>query len=273
VSTMDPYGTTNKLDETVLQAIVTRLEARGNHPFFARMLHEYLDAMQIETAHTVLDMGCGTGVVARTIARRPGFAGQVTGIDLSPYLTDVATRLATEDGVSARVTFRIGDTRRLDFPDATFDAVVAHTLMNHVDDPVAVVKEAARVLKPGGRVGIFDSDFSTIAFNHPDPTQGKAYDDALINALVTNPRIMRQMPRVLRTAGLELVVAFPYVLADIGTADYWLASVESYRKLLPQGGTMTAAEADAWADALRQDSEAGVFFGACNFYSYVAKRS
>jgi len=42
--------------------------------------------------------------------------------------------------------------------------------------------------------------------------------------------------------------------------------------LLPQGGTMTAAEADAWADALRQDSEAGVFFGACNFYSYVAKR-
>lgn len=75
MSTMDPYGTTNQLDDTVLHAIVTRLEARGNHPFFARMLHEYLDAMQIETAYTVLDMGCGTGVVARTIARRPGFAG------------------------------------------------------------------------------------------------------------------------------------------------------------------------------------------------------
>ena len=131
----------------------------------------------------------------------------------------------------------------------------------YVDDPVAVVKEAARVVQPGGRVGIFDSDFSTIAFGYPNPAQGKSYDDALIKALVTNPRIMRQMPRVLRAAGLELVAAFPYVLADIGQADYWLASVESYRRLLPQGGTMTAEEADAWADALLQDSEAGVFFG------------
>jgi len=41
--------------------------------------------------------------------------------------------------------------------------------------------------------------------------------------------------------------------------------------LIPQGGTMTAAEARAWADALLQDSGAGVFFGACNFYSYIAK--
>ena len=113
---------------------------------------------------------------------------------------------------------------------------------------------------------------SLFSLNHPDPTQGKAYDDALINALVTNPRIMRQMPQVLRTAGLELIAAFPYVLADIGKADYWLASIESYRRLIPQGGTMTAEEAGAWADALLKDSEAGVFFGACNFYSYVAKR-
>jgi len=217
-------------------------------------------------------MGCGTGMVARTIVQRPGFAGTVTGIDLSPALVEVATRLATEEGVSARVTFQVGDTRCLDFPDAVFDGVVAHTLMNHVDDPVAVVKEAARVVKPGGRVSIFDSDFSTLAFNHLDPAQGSAYDAAVINALVTNPRIMRQMPQALRTAGLELITALPYVLADIGKADYWRASIESYRRLIPQGGTMTAEEAGAWADALLKDSEAGVFFGACNFYSYVAKR-
>jgi hypothetical protein len=56
MSTMEPYGTTNKLDDTVLQAIITRLEARRTHPFFATMLYEYLDAMQINTAQTVLDM-------------------------------------------------------------------------------------------------------------------------------------------------------------------------------------------------------------------------
>lgn len=268
----DPYAATDQIDDTILQAIVTRLEARRRHPLFARMMQEYLDAMRIDTAATVLDLGCGTGVVARTIAERPEFTGVVTGIDVSSDLAREATRLAAAEGVGGQVTFQTGDSRNLDLQDTTFDAVVAHTLMNHVDDPVAVVKEIARVLKPGGRVGIFDSDFSTLAFNTPTSAAHHVDDNVIINALVTNPLIMRQMPQVLHTAGLELVAVFPYVLADIGKADYWRDSIESYRRLVPQGSAMTVAQANAWADALLQDSEAGVFFGACNFYSYVAQR-
>ncbi len=48
--------------------------------------------------------------------------------------------------------------------------------------------------------------------------------------------------------------------------------LEARRRLVPQGGAMTEKEGNAWADALLKDAEAGVFFGACNFYSYVAKR-
>jgi hypothetical protein len=65
---VDPYSMTNKLDDALIKVVVTRLEARGKHPMFARMLQDYLDAMQIDTAKTVLDMGCGTGVAARAIA-------------------------------------------------------------------------------------------------------------------------------------------------------------------------------------------------------------
>ncbi len=85
MSTTDPYSKTDRLDETSLEVIVARLEARGKHPFFDRMLREYLDAMEIDAAETVLDMGCGTGVAARAIARRPDFTGTVLGIDLGPY--------------------------------------------------------------------------------------------------------------------------------------------------------------------------------------------
>ncbi len=88
VITTDPYGKTDRLDETSLEVIVARLEARGKHPFFDRMLREYLDAMEIDAAETVLDMGCGTGVAARAIARRPDFTGTVLGIDLGPFLVD-----------------------------------------------------------------------------------------------------------------------------------------------------------------------------------------
>ena len=63
------------------------------------------------------------------------------------------------------------------------------------------------------------------------------------------------------------------VLAEIGRADFWVSAIESLiRKLLPTTGLMTETEANTWADTLLQDSEAGVFFGASNYYSYVAKR-
>jgi ubiquinone/menaquinone biosynthesis C-methylase UbiE len=135
MTTVDPYAMTHRLDDTLLQGIVTRLEARGNHPVFAKMLHDYLDIMRIDTAKTVLDMGCGTGVAARGIARRRGFSGRVTGIDLSPHLAATAARLADEEGIADRVEFRSGDTRSLDCEDGAFDAVVAHTLVSHVDNP------------------------------------------------------------------------------------------------------------------------------------------
>lgn len=250
---------------------MVRFEARGKHPLFSGMLQEYLDAMHIDNAGTVLDMGCGTGLVARAIAHRAGFSGRVIGIDLSPHLVAAAERFAREEGIAERVEFRTGDTRSLEDADGTFDAVVAHTLLSHVEDPLSVVKEAARVLKVGGMLGIFDGDYASLTFDHADPVKGKAYDEALVSAVVTNPRVMRQMPRLLRQARLELVASFPHVLSEVGTADFWLSAIEAYRRLIPKAGVMTEEEADAWAAGLRSDSDEGVFFGSSNYYSYVAR--
>jgi SAM-dependent methyltransferase len=270
MSSADPYGRTDQLDESLLEVLVTRLEARGKHPYFERMLSEYLDVMQLETAQTVLDMGCGTGVASRALAQRPEFTGTVQGVDFSPYLITAATRLAAEQGSDDRIDFRVADTRALDFPSAQFDAVLAHTLISHVDDPLAVINEAVRVLKPGGVIGIFDGDYASLTFGHPNPSKAKANDEAIINAVVTNPRVMRDMPRLLRAAGLTLVTSFSYVLAEIGSADFWLSGIASFRRLIPAAGTMTEADANELADALVKASEDGVFFGASNYYSYVA---
>jgi ubiquinone/menaquinone biosynthesis C-methylase UbiE len=272
MAVIDPFGRTDKLDENMLAALVTRFEARGKNPRFAKMLADYLDAMSIDRSARVLDMGCGTGLAARAIARRGNFSGHITGVDLSPYLAAAAKRLAGEERLAAHLEFLAGDVRTLNFADGSFDAVIAHTLLSHVEDPLAVLKEAARVVRPGGMIGVFDGDYASLTFDHPDPAKGKAYDEALIAALVTNPRVMRQLPRLLRAAGLELVASASHVLSEIGKADFWASAIEAYRKLVAKAGVMSEREANGWAEALHRDSDAGIFFGSSNYYAYVARR-
>ena len=272
MAALDPYGVTDELEDALLDVMVTRLEVRAKHSFFRKVMREYLDAIEIDAAGTVLEVGCGTGVAARTIVRRASFAGRVMGIDLSPYLVEAATRLANDEGLGGLVEFRSGDTRALDIPDATFDAVVAHTLVSHVQETLTVVEEAARVVKPGGWISIFDGDYASMTFALEDPAQSRKYDEALIDAVVTSPRVMRQMPRLLRQAGLQLVRTFPYVMAEAGEGDFWLSAIDAYQRLAPQSGAMTEAEAANWADTLREASDNGVFFGASNYYTYIARK-
>lgn len=272
VGTVDVYRITDRLDDPTLDVVVTRLEARGKHPRFIAMMDQYLQAMDIDSAKTVLDVGCGTGVAARAIARRKGFAGHITAIDVSPYLIAAAGRLAEEEGVSGATEFRAGDSHSLQLSAAAFDAAVAHTLVSHVGDPLTVLKEIARVVKPEGMVGIFDGDYASLTFGSDDPEKGKADDEAIINAIVTNPRVMRQMPELLRDAGFELIASFGHVLADIGKADFWAPAIESFLRLLPKSGAMTDAQAQSWVKSMFKRSEQGVFFGASNYYAYVARR-
>jgi hypothetical protein len=77
-----------------------------------------------------------------------------------------------------------------------------------------------RVAKPGGMLGIFDGDYASLTFGSDDPAQGKVDDQAIIKALVTNPRVMRQMPQLLRETGLDLIASFGNVVADVGKADF-----------------------------------------------------
>jgi len=271
VSTVDVYRITDQLDDPSLDAIVTRLEARGKHPRFVAMMQQYIDAMGIDSAQAALDLGCGTGVATRAIARRPGFRGSVTGIDLSPHFVAVAQRLTAAESIAC-IEFHVGDSQSLSLPNESFDAVVVHTLVSHVNDPLAVLREVRRILKPGGTVGIFDGDYASMTFAGDDPIKSKETDDVIIQAIVTQPRVMRQMPQLLREAGLEMTASFAHVVADIGKADFFAPALQSFLKLLPRSGAMTQTQAQAWVAAMLERSEQGIFFGASNFYSYVASR-
>ena len=103
---------------------------------------------------SVLDIGCGIGGTARCLASN--FDCRVTGIDLTPAYVEAARTLSGWTGLTGRVTFEAGSALAMPFPDDSFDvAVMLHVGMN-IEDKAALFAEAARVLRPGGRFGVYD---------------------------------------------------------------------------------------------------------------------
>ena len=268
---VDPFRITNKLEPSTLDVIVARLETRGRHPHFVKPLSDYLERMDIDGKANVLDLGCGTGIAARAIAQRPRFKGSILGIDLSDHLVQAARRFAAEERLSDRVRFETGDSHTLGLAPDSFEAVVAHTLFSHLDDPTRVLSEMRRVLRPGGIVGIFDGDYASMTFELADEERSRSMDDAVVGSLMTNPRILRRLPRLLKKAGFAVEAVMPSIITEVGSADFWRSSIEAWAKLVPVAGMLNEAEIAAWREELLEASTRGEFFGSCVYYAYIAR--
>jgi len=105
-----------------------------------------VDAADLAPGQRVLDVACGTGIVARAAAERVGEAGGVVGIDLNASMLKVARRLCPA------VDWREGDATRLPFADASFDATLSQAGLMFMPDPAAVLREMGRVVRANGIV-------------------------------------------------------------------------------------------------------------------------
>jgi demethylmenaquinone methyltransferase/2-methoxy-6-polyprenyl-1,4-benzoquinol methylase len=123
----------------------------GQDPRWRRAL---VDAIDPRPGQRVLDVASGTGLVAFALARR---GCEVTGLDQSQeMLAGAQARLARLPELAPRVRFLRGEAERLPFHDDALDAVAFTYLLRYVDDRLATMRELARVLKPGGRIGMIE---------------------------------------------------------------------------------------------------------------------
>jgi ubiquinone/menaquinone biosynthesis C-methylase UbiE len=109
-----------------------------------------IDRLRLASGRHVLIVGAGTGLDLDVLPSNI----HITAIDVTPAMLKHLERRAADAGQS--VTTRVMDARQLSFPDSSFDAVVMHLILAVMPEPVRGLSEAVRVLKPGGRIAVFD---------------------------------------------------------------------------------------------------------------------
>jgi len=113
---------------------------------FADWAHRLVSAVEPAAGQSVLDVACGTGVVARTVADRVGTTDAIVGLDRNDAMLAVARRLRPD------LQWRLGEAEALPFDDGSFETVVSQAALMFFGDPVAALREMGRVAGTGGRV-------------------------------------------------------------------------------------------------------------------------
>jgi ubiquinone/menaquinone biosynthesis C-methylase UbiE len=139
-----------------------------SHPLREPVLRSAIQALQFPSGSRGLDAGCGIGLQALLLAETVGPAGHVTGLDLSPEFLVYAKDIVKKAGLSEQVSFREGDVNKLPFDDDTFDWAWSVDCVGYAPiEPLPLVKELARVVKPGGSVAILAWSSEKLLPGHP----------------------------------------------------------------------------------------------------------
>jgi ubiquinone/menaquinone biosynthesis C-methylase UbiE len=257
-------------EPSTIDRIAERLEMRGRDDAFVAMTDRYLDEIGIDGLDMVLELGCGTGVVARSIASRPNFGGSVVGSDYSAQLIEVARNLAEAERVADIVRFEVEDAQATQQPSDTFDAVILHTVVSHLPQPPLAVEEAARVATAGGTVVVFDGDYAslTIHTGHPDD---HAVLQAIRDASSANHHVMRSMPEIMKRASLSIRDVVAAVLVATGESPFFTSLADTYVALAVDTGILDPEMGGSWMRSFEEASAAGTTFASCNYLTYIAQ--
>jgi arsenite methyltransferase len=258
--------TGTKFDEEMSR----KVEAVYLTPDVVAQRRQILEALKPGAGEHVLDIGSGPGLLAYDVATAVGRTGRVCGIDASSATVAMSTKRCVEQSWAE---FRTADAARLPYPDHSFDAAVSTQVYEYVPDVPAALCELNRVLRPGGRAVIMDTDYGSLIINTEDQTRMArvlaAWDEHFKHA-----NLPRTLTRQLRDAGFTVSerIAIPMFNPEFEDNTFGKGMLTLMASFAPGRKGVSQSEADAWFAEFAALGKEGKFFFSINRYLFVADK-
>jgi len=247
------------------------LDLQAAQPGVIRLRDWAFERLAPAPGETAVDVGSGTGANTARLAASVGPAGSATGVEPNPALREVAARRAEATGSPAVYVDGIADA--LPLADGSVDVLVCERVLQHLDDPDAAVHEFARVLRPGGRVALLDSDWAT-GITHPgDPELLERYRAFQLTQWA-NPYSGRRLRGQLLAAGLAVdpdIGSSALVLPDEALRDGGMVAFGGEEAVA--AGVVTREELDGLVSGVSAAAARGESFVSVTMFGVIGRRT
>lgn len=251
--------------------VARALERMYQTPDVVGQRSRLLQALALRPGEHVLDVGVGPGLLAGDMAATVGEKGHVAGVDQSEAMVAMAR---TRCEAWPWTDFQLADATALPFEDGRFHAATATQVYEYVADMDAALAELARVLAPGGRAMILDTDWDSLVWYTGDRGRMRrvleAWDEHLHDA-----HLPATLDRRLRDAGfhVERCEVIPIVNPSLHPHCYSFGILAAIQGFVAGRRGVDEEEAAAWAAELRALGESGDYFFSLNRYLFGARRA
>ena len=247
-----------------------RLLALYVTPEIVAQRRHFLQVFIPRRGERVLDVGSGPGPLAAAIAEAVGATGAVSGVDISePLLAAARAQCAAYPWVD----FQRSEATQLPFPADAFDALVSTQVLEYVQEVDTALAEFHRVVRPGGRVALMDTDWDSLVWHTPHPERTRRIL-AAYTAHAADCYLPRTLANRLRRVGFQVEAqqVLPLFSPTYDPNSYSNRSLDGIAAFVAGREGITREEANAWARELRQFAEHGEYFFSLNRYIFLATK-